>query len=286
MKEAIFETLEYFVFFNYPPTLEELWMYLGKKIAKKKLGEVVSNLVQQKKVIVNQHGTRITLVGYSSLFAIHAKRKHISEQKKKKIALFIRLLSYFPWIQLVGYSGSVAMSNAVESDDIDLFIVTKSQRMWTARFFAVVVAWLLGIKRPRSVTHSVDTVCLNLFFDERDMHIPIIKQTAYVAHELLQMKVIFQKSRTYVHLLMSNKWVFSIFPNASVALMEQTSVKEVGIESVSTTSSFILLGQIGERLLKGFQLAIMKKPRTKERIGNTQLWFFPDDFEDKLHQYK
>ncbi|MCR4330120.1 MAG: hypothetical protein NUV65_06280 [Candidatus Roizmanbacteria bacterium] len=284
MEEAIYKTLHYFALFDYPPTLEESWMFLSKKISKKSAKQLFSKLITGKRLITDVYGTRVTLPGYSSFFSIHNRRSKISELKKKKAELFIHLLSYFPWIHLAGYSGSVSMDNAVESDDIDVFIITKSHRMWTARFFAVITAWILGMKRPRSVKRSADTICLNLFFDESDMRIPVVKQTAYVAHEVLQMKVIFQKSRTYVRFIASNKWVFSYYPNAAATFMEQTSMKDIDIKNVSTGHSFIAMGRIGEWLLQRVQLAIMKKPRTKERVEKSQLWFFPDDFEDKVRK--
>ncbi len=284
MEKAIYDTLHYFALFDYPPTLEELWMFLGKKISKKSAKQLFSKLIMDKRLITDAYGTRVTLPGYPSFFSIHNRRSKISELKKKKAAFFIHLLSYFPWIQLVGYSGSVSMDNAVEADDIDIFIITKSHRMWTARFFAVLTAWVLRIKRPRSVNHSTDTVCLNLFFDESNMRVPVVKQTKYVAHEVLQMKVLFQKDRAYSRFIASNDWVFSFYPNAIAASTEQTGMKDIDIKSVCAGRGFIPFGQIGEWFLHVIQRIIMKKPRTKERVGKTQLWFFPDDFEDKIRK--
>ena len=282
MEESIYETLHYFALFSYPPTIEELWTFLKKKTSKKNVKQLVYMLSKSKKLITDTYANRVTLAGYPSFFSMQKRRNRITEEKKKKVGLYMKILSYIPWIQLVGYSGSVSMNNAVEADDIDVFIIAKSQRLWTARFCAVLTALLLRIKRPRNVKYAANTVCLNLFFDERDMHIPPIKQTAYVAHEVLQMKVIFQKYRTYMHFIESNDWVFTFYPNARTALTEHMYVDEIDINSVITYQSFAWLGWVGEGFFQFVQRLIMQKRRTKERVGETQLWFFPDDFEDKV----
>lgn len=282
MEESIYKTLHYFALFSYPPTIEELWTFLEKKTSKNNVKQIVYMLSKSKKLITDTYANRVTLAGYPSFFSMQKRRNRITEEKRGKVELFMKILSYFPWIQLVGYSGSVSMSNAIETDDIDVFIIAKSQRLWTARFYAVLTALLLGIKRPRNVKYAANTVCLNLFFDEIDMHIPRIKQTAYVAHEVLQMKVIFQKNRTYMHFIESNDWVFNFYPNARAVLKEHIDIDEIDIKSIFTYQSFAWLGRMGEWFFQFVQRLIMQKRRTKERIGKTQLWFFPDDFEDKV----
>jgi hypothetical protein len=43
---------------------------------------------------------------------------------------------------------------------------------------------------------------------------PLEKRTAYVAHEILQMKPVFSKDNAYGRFITSNAWVYRFYPNA------------------------------------------------------------------------
>ncbi|MBI4225790.1 hypothetical protein HY612_01635, partial [Candidatus Roizmanbacteria bacterium] len=79
------------------------------------------------------------------------KRQIISNNKLNswRFKLYIKLLFLSPQIKLIGLSGSVAMLNADESHDIDLFIITAKNRLYTGRFIALILAQILGMRRRR-----------------------------------------------------------------------------------------------------------------------------------------
>lgn len=260
MKNAILKVLKYFSFFDYAPTFEEIYTFLPKKTTKKELKKELELLIN-KKIIKNlklkiENSLRYTVGEYgienikyqkSNIKKTYqiSKRKQTSKRKLEnwRFRLYTRLLSLFPQIKLVGLSGSLAMMNAGENDDIDLFIITAKNRLFTGRFIAVVLAWILGIRRNRikeNARHRVfssaspplgggspkrltqkqvsllfrNKVCLNLFFDESNLEVPSFKKTEFVAHEVLQMKPIINKFQTYERFLYDNRWVLSFFPNA------------------------------------------------------------------------
>lgn len=211
---------------------------------------------------------------------------------------YIRLLSFFPQIRLVGLSGSISMMNAKEDDDIDLFIITAKNRLFTGRFVALVLAQLLGLRRHRQLAKldTVNKICLNLFFDESNLKVPKFKQTEFVGHEVLQMKPIINKDQTYEKFLNANEWVFKLFPNAIHTISkikDQRSKTNSKFKTLSfklgfniLTLIFELLGGLLERLLKSFQLTFINRHRTTEIITSSQLWFHPDDFEKKIKKLK
>src|SRR5690606_1722841 len=105
----------------------------------------------------------------------NVRRRLISHEKMVRIQKYIEVLSLSAYIQFVGLSGSVSMENAEENDDIDLFIISEHNRMWTARLYCIIFALIMGIKRPRVIKNegvAKDKACLNLFFDKADMKIP------------------------------------------------------------------------------------------------------------------
>ncbi|EKE14160.1 MAG: hypothetical protein ACD_12C00652G0001 [uncultured bacterium] len=131
-------------------------------------------------------------------------------------------------------------------------------------------------------------VCLNLFFDERDLKVPRFKQTEFVGHEVLQMKPIVVKDNIYERFLEANQWVYKLFPNAILPVIpapdRSRGQAPAGIQNYRLDPrlhgddifNFI------ESQLKKFQLRSINKHKTTEIITPSQLWFHPDDFEKKI----
>jgi len=210
-------------------------------------------------------------------------RERISKKKIKKIDHYVNLLSIFPQIKLIGLSGSVAMLNANEDHDVDLFIITDKNRLWTGRLISLLLVSILGLRRKRNRFKAKDKVCLNLFIDEARMNVPKYKRTEYVAHEILQMRPLVNKNSVYEAFLEQNKWVYKIFPNAHIVmpnLIRHLNKKQI-LNRVQDDKGAI--GNILEFLLKKLQLNIIKLHQTTEIVTDTQLWFHPEDFAAKLH---
>ena len=182
------------------------------------------------------------------------------------------------------------MFNAREEDDIDLFIITARNRLFTGRFIALLVAELFGLRRKShypdhiGVPHhdkETNKACLNLFFDERNLTVPNFKKTEYVAHEILQMKPLIDKDNIYLRFIQANKWVFKFFPNAKNQISnELLSFKIKNLDFIENFK-FQIANSL-EEILKKLQLYFIKKHQTTEIITDSQLWFHPDDFEKKL----
>jgi hypothetical protein len=191
------------------------------------------------------------------------------------------------------------MMNAGENDDIDLFIITAKNRLFTGRLISLVLAQLLGLRRVWDLetshqslvtNHHTNKVCLNLFFDESNLKVPKFKQTEFVGHEVLQMKPIIIKGDIYERFLKANEWVFKLFPNGKskfqiLNLKSQINNKRFKFKILNLFGTwnlgFIISNKI-ESFLKNLQLTLINRHRTTEIITPTQLWFHPDDFEKKI----
>lgn len=273
-EKKVLEVIDYFNFFSYPPTFEEIHTFFKIRMPKSKLQIILNKMHSLRLVDYDKNLKRYTLGEYSKNFKELKLKAQYSKLKTEKIKLYIKLLSIFPQIRLIGLSGTVAMNNARKEDDIDLFIITSKDRLWTGRFMAIVISYLLGVRRSYGQAEVRDKVCLNMFFDEKNLSIPKIKQNEYVAHEILQMKPIYVAGDTYKRFLKANNWVFRAFPNTNrqLILSKDQAVKKL----VSS------LGNLVEIILKRIQLRLINRHRTTELITDTQLWFFPDDFEKKI----
>lgn len=258
MEKKLTSVLQYFSFFKYQPGFEEIYRFFPVKITKKRL----KTLLRTKKNTVGE-------------YSLSTSRKKISKKKLSnwKFRLFIRLVALFPQIKLMGLSGSISMMNADLEDDIDLFIITKSNRLFTARFLATTIAFIMGLKRALGQHKAPNKVCLNLFFDEANLKVPRFKQNLFVGHEVFQMKPIVDKDTIYERFLQANKWVYRFFPNATLPVISN---------QVNNRSKHNALGNRLEKILKDFQLRLINKHKTTELVTNRQLWFHPDDFEKKI----
>ncbi len=302
--KEILKTIKYFSFFAYHPTGKEIYTFLQAKINRNSFNIELDRMVKQK--IIENRGNYT--VGEYSIISQKSKvksqklkskvksnnetmeqwsnlnnKRQISKRKlnSSKFKLFIKLLTLFPQIKLVGLSGSISMMNAGENDDIDLFIITAKNRLFTGRIIALFLAQLLGLRRSREARSSNNKICLNLFFDERNLKVPKFKQTEFVGHEVLQMKPLVNKDGVYERFLTANKWVFKLFPNAShVIPVPIRGQAPAGIQTKSTGSP--TRSGMTESILKKFQLRLINKHKTTEIITFTQLWFHPNDFEKKI----
>jgi hypothetical protein len=273
-KDPLLHVLEYFAYFSYPPTLEEIHLFIGEKISMKDLGEKLEKHPKIKSFgALGKSSTRYTFSTKVNLFELFKEREAVSSRKMEKVAGYLKILNRLPFLLLTGISGSVAMKNAKATDDIDIFIITIKNRLWTARFSAVILAQMLGIKRNREDKVVNDKVCLNLFFDGKNVKIPAHKQNEYVAHEVLQLKPILNRVKTYERFLSENAWIKTYFPNA---ILPQ--------KKIIPANQGMWLGDIFERIFRFIQLRIMKPHQTNELISDSQLWFYPKDFEKKLRK--
>ncbi len=287
LHKEIIHTISYFGFFEYAPKFDEIHTFLPKKVSihglQKELDELVKKKIILRLNIDDENMSRYTLGEYS--MRVRSPKLQVRSRnsifKINQAQKYIRILSWFPQIRLIGLSGSVAMQNAEETDDTDLFIITSAGRMWTARFISLMLAHLMGVRRKRNDQYVENKICLNLFFDESDLPLPKRKQTEYGAHEVLQMKPIVDKFGTYKRFLDANKWVLEIFPNAQVKSATKPQKHWILLPiaiGIRMTSDFV------EKILKQFQLFFIRKHLTTEIVTDTQLWFFPEDFEKKLRK--
>ncbi|MCX6732289.1 MAG: hypothetical protein NTV98_02000 [Candidatus Roizmanbacteria bacterium] len=278
MRRNLHTVLEYFAYFLYAPSSEEIYTFFPKKISKKNLTILLEKELKGQKILRlpnNMHYRAFQgLSDHYSLVTNHVRytlpqysTQIISDDKKKldtTVQIYISLLKMCPLVRFVGVTGKSAMRGLQNNDDLDLCIVTKHTQLWTTRFFVVMCAKILGI-------HTKTGVCLNLFFDEQNVVIPHKKQNSYIAHEMLQMKKIVDKDHIYERFLFENSWLLNYFPN----------VKSLNIKRNNQGKTWIMCTWI-DYLFRAIQLPIIIRNRTAFLITTTQLWLFKNDFEKKL----
>lgn len=261
LTNAILATLAYHDIFDYPLTEEEIHKFLvGSRADARKVGKVLVGLVKNKRV--QQKNGLFFLKGRLKIVKLRKSRGAYSKVKLGRARFFSNLLAAVPTVQMVAVSGALAMGNAQKNDDIDLVIVTAKNTLWGTRLLANTI--LQPFRRKAGRPHTKDKACLNLFIEESSLKIRT--QNLYSAHEVAQMRPLWQRRNTYNRFLKANSWVKNYLPNwegksaDSVFTFPQTGI----------TSAF-------EKVAKLIQLSYMKKKITTEKIGKHQLFFHPKD---------
>jgi hypothetical protein len=186
-----------------------------------------------------------------------------------------------PWIKLVGVSGGLAMGNAGRRDDIDLFIITSKRRLWISRILILGILEVLAQRRKKtdSKKQAAGKICCNILLEEDKLAQQY--QDLYTAHEVLQMRVLWQRGLVYQKFLEENSWAFEYLPNW---------IGEVSQKSKAKSQKFNLKIKIVdylENLAKGLQIKLMGNPNGQERIQNGAVYFHPEDYRTRtLEQYK
>ena len=198
------------------------------------------------------------------------------------------------------------MENADKTDDIDLFIITSKNGLWLTRILITTFLNSMGVRRKAGMKLSqvAGKLCLNILLEED--RLAQNKADIYLAHEVLQMKVLWQRNGIYQKYLEENEWAFKFLPNwvgddfsrqpRSLARQRKRPVVAVGDLGYALRLSADRLGlaAFGGSLLsfledasKKFQLKIMKKPKGMERIEDGALYFHPNDRRGEvLKEYK
>jgi len=205
----------------------------------------------------------------------------ILENLEKKIAQkAVSILKIIPSIKLVGITGALAMNNTKKNDDIDLFIITSKDLFWTTRFLSTFLIEILGLRRHPEEAIASDKICLNMFMDEKYLEIPKKERDLFSAHEVLQMKPVWERENTYNKFILANAWVMRYLPNAynqEIKKMEIKKLKNKKEVRIFPNYSITQLLNYCEAFLKKLQLQYMKKRRTTEIIKNAYIRFHPHD---------
>lgn len=205
------------------------------------------------------------------------------EQRHNRAEKTAWLLQVVPFIRFVGLTGSLAYDVAKKSSDIDLLIISKHDRIWTCRFFAVVLLRMFKLYRTGDeFNERAGKICPNRYVT--DKYLLINPQNRYHAQDYTRMVPLFDSGNVYKKFLKKNNWMekFGYFPPKR-ALSE---VESAGILSgIRSVLEWILIGNIGKKFevwAKKFQLrSIMKNPDVNKPdsglyVDDNELRFHPD----------
>jgi len=291
MKKTILQTLVYADIFDYPLTAREIYKFLITpkplrfSVLKKKLKEITCE-----DELIKTKGEYFFLKGREKIVLIRQKRK-LWSQKKFKIAKKVgRWLRLIPWIKMVGISGALAMENADKNDDIDFLIVTTKKRLWLTRALTVFLTEILGCRRRPKDKQVADKICLNMFLDEDYLAVPKNEQDLFSAHEVVQLKLLWERNNCYQNFLRANLWVKNYLANSlDIKKLRYEDIKGEKKKNLLISQFLNFLELIAYKI----QFAYMNSRRTKEIVEPQRVRFHPQDcrkwilkkYKEKLKDY-
>ncbi len=214
LQKAILKTLAYADIFDYPLNLKEIQKFLiGKKF---KSQEKIKKEIQESPELllrIDHQKNFYFLKGREKIVKLRREREKISQKKLKIAQRVSRWLKIIPTIKMVAVTGALAMNNSDEEGDIDLLIITKKNRLWLTRFLVVFLVELIAKRRRPQDKKVKDKICLNMFLDEDHLKIPKKEQNLFTAHEVCQVKTLWQKDKTYQKFFKVNLWLKNFLPN-------------------------------------------------------------------------
>lgn len=288
LKHAVMATLAYHDIFSYPLTIEEVSTFLIEKHStQKNVEKQLKSLIIENKI--GEYKRLYYLIKRKNTVSSRLARTKHSSEKLRKAKAYSKILKLNPFIQMAGISGALAMENSHKQDDIDLVIITKANLLWTTRLLSNLL--LFPVKRKPGTNISNNRACLNLFLDESDLKIK--DENIYQAHEICQLKPLWQRDNSYHRLIKANNWVKKYLPNwapnvEGLVLSEVEGLKSyAGKNKNHKALVFSRLALVIEIFAKILQLNYMKNKITIEKIEDTQLFFHPKNTQNwVLEEYQ
>lgn len=260
---AVAKTIAYANFFNFPlsPSEIHLWLISPDTVPLSSLKKYLPELSKKE-------------IEYKRLLADSTKQKVETAHQLIKFARFI------PGIRLIAITGSVATNNSKKDDDIDLLIITSANSLWLVRpLFLLLLSIKFNRRHPGDSPHKQkNAFCPNLWLDT--LTLPVLKnrRNIYTAHEVLQVKPIFDRGQTYRKFIKSNHWTRHFLANAYRKLSQGNAVTKhnaiISCLLAPINYTFFLL-----------QYLYMRSKITTEKVSLHSAYFHKHDLSIPLEKY-
>lgn len=115
-------------------------------------------------------------------------------------------LRFVPFIRMLGLNGSMVRGEEKQTSDIDLLLVVKKNRLYTARFFATILTELTGYRRKGN--KSAGRLCLNCYLSDENLKIAPVnpKSRKKVAGAYKRLIALIDDNDYETRFFRKNKW--------------------------------------------------------------------------------
>jgi hypothetical protein len=161
LEKRVVAMIAYFDIFNLPvDRVFLLHFLLGGKPDSVELDKVLDQSPQ-----IDSRDGLFFLKGREILAEHYRSKVELAARLHKRAEFWAGIFRFIPFVQAVAVCNYISF-NAVDPDsDIDLFIITKKHRIFTARFLVTVLMQLLGIRRHGNKVKG--RFCLSFYISEQ-----------------------------------------------------------------------------------------------------------------------
>ena len=138
-------------------------------------------------------------------------KQQISLNLKKNFTQIIAMLKSLPQVRAAAATGSLAVSNAVPDDDIDLMLVAKSGALWKTRLSVLRQASKKGNRVGES--DGKPGWCCNLWLETDALKLPAGKRNLFTAYQVMQTEWFYDPDGIELEWIENNLWAQAYLPN-------------------------------------------------------------------------
>jgi hypothetical protein len=230
LEQSIVRTLCWFSVFKYPLTRFEIWKWLLEPRRGYDLSEVYrvldeSKWLREKLVFTSGHYSIKDEFNVEKSLDDRRFKFLDSVKKYKKLRRAAIFFSALSSVRAVAAVNTLSMWQTTSKSDIDLYIITKPESIWSSRFW-VVLPFLFFGKRPHvhvqdngEEFEQEDSFCFSFFASQNSLQtegLAMSKNDYYLAHWSKSIVPIFDKDESFSVFEKENKWLDSYLPNAEI----------------------------------------------------------------------
>lgn len=231
----------------------------------------------------------------------------------KKTVKFANIFQTVPFVEALLLNGSLAQGKSKESSDIDILTITTSGRLYTARFFMIVLGVLTGQKRSKEENRvHAGKFCFNYFLSDSYLKIPTGRgreMDQYCANNYKNSVLIWGSDETYERFFKVNASLFNKYLDKEIVApcdsldgpaYRQAGRNDIGekmaksfpvrdnnfAKAVRTIIERLLSDRFGDWLetrLKKLQISLIQKDERTRKYPNLVVY---NDLEARFHPPK
>ncbi|MGZ3764606.1 MAG: nucleotidyltransferase domain-containing protein [Mucilaginibacter sp.] len=238
IKKNILATLAYFDLFNYPLTMEEVFLFLPAKCDQDDFEYALRYLVIDRLIykLDKFYALKNDYFLVERRVNGNIKAAGLISIAKKVSDLLIR----FPYVRGIAISGSLSKNFADETSDIDLFIITAKNRLWIARTL------MHCFKKLTFLVNKQHYFCMNYYIDEQEMQIR--EKNIYTAIEIATL-IPLHGDAVFEQFYLTNAWTRDYLPHKCLRLSTAKPVKSSVLKKLTEILFNNVVGDLIDTLL-------------------------------------
>jgi hypothetical protein len=198
---AVLRSVVYASLFDYPLTLPQLRATLVEVSADEATVAAWWRHSEFLQAAIEHRDGWYFPAGRGDLIHTRSRRETLSRDLLERDRRLIALVSRMPFVRMVAVSGSLAHLNAEGSADLDLFVITAPQRVWSVTLSVLVIARLLGWRKR---------MCLNYVISEEAL--AIAPEDLFSANQIVHLRPIVGQD-VFAQFIGANPFVRRFYPN-------------------------------------------------------------------------